>query len=193
MLNQTNNNSTQSSDMSFYVIILAMIVAMAFYISSDIKQRYESLDESSIQQIQMSKSIVVSIENIATPSVIEARTQVLYSVPAISIPEFKPTPIYASYQIAPPPLQEKEPCREQEYEQYIGLYQAYPKGVSTAQYSNPYYNYQSFQNKEKYYQLHQQNYPYLQYQEQPYQEYQLQQQQYRLKYREQRYQSFFPY
>jgi len=228
MVNQTNNatHSAQSSDMSFYIIILAMIVAMAFYISSDIKQRYGSPVESSVQQIETSKSVVVSVEKIeqkvsqqqlnqqllslitesqkisnkpaitevlqtaekvAPLLVTEARTEVLHSVPAISIPVFKPVPVYGSYQAEhQPPSQEKEPCREQQYEQYGHSYQTYPKVAPKAQFSDPYHDYQSFQNKEKYYQLRQQNYQRPQYQEQGYQ---LRQQNYQHpQYQEQAYQ-----
>ncbi|MCK5647546.1 MAG: hypothetical protein KAI22_01590, partial [Gammaproteobacteria bacterium] len=42
---ETNNSasdSAQSSDMSFYVIMLALIVCMGFYISYDMEQRYAS-------------------------------------------------------------------------------------------------------------------------------------------------------
>jgi len=38
--NVNANSASQSSDMSFYVFMLAIIVGMAFYISYDMEQRY---------------------------------------------------------------------------------------------------------------------------------------------------------
>ncbi len=206
MVNPTN----QSSDMSFYVIMLAIIVAMAFYVFSDIKQRNDSKTERSTQTqtLQSIEPVVISIEQVRSPStiepkiettqkvmaiktvkqqlsptimtisepqmaeivptteniviqpVVEARTQVLYATPAISVPNFKPVPVYGGYQYEQQRQPQNKPYREQHFRR---SYQVYPT-VPQAQYYDPYQNYQIIPKQERYYQLRQQNNQYQRYQ-----------------------------
>ncbi|NOQ79231.1 MAG: hypothetical protein GQ546_07500, partial [Gammaproteobacteria bacterium] len=61
------NSASQSSDMSFYVIMLAIIVGMAFYISYDMEQRYgTSADNSSSIAVE---PVVVSVKKVVTVEV----------------------------------------------------------------------------------------------------------------------------
>ena len=70
-------DSAQSSDMSFYVIMLALIVAMGFYISYDSSQRYgtgtsSSADSSltgSAQELAI-EPVIISIEKVKTVEII---------------------------------------------------------------------------------------------------------------------------
>lgn len=79
---ETNNSasdSAQSSDMSFYVIMLALIVCMGFYISYDMEQRYgadisttaDSTDSTVAQDAQepVSQPVVVGVEKLSTVEV----------------------------------------------------------------------------------------------------------------------------
>ena len=53
-----NSSGSASSDMSFYVIMLGIIVGMAFYISSDIEKRYGSAETA---QTVVDAPVVISV------------------------------------------------------------------------------------------------------------------------------------
>ncbi len=73
----SGNSSSQTSDMSFYVFMLAIIVGMAFYISYDMKQRYGTTSSTSItaepsaaQEPSVAQEpVVVSVETVKTVAV----------------------------------------------------------------------------------------------------------------------------
>ncbi len=56
----SGDNAPQSSDMSFYVFMLAIIVAMAFYISYDMEQRYGS--GAAVSGTTAAEPVVISVE-----------------------------------------------------------------------------------------------------------------------------------
>ena len=62
----SGDNAPQSSDMSFYVFMLAIIVAMAFYISYDMEQRYGSgaAVSGTTAAEAISEPIVISVEQV---------------------------------------------------------------------------------------------------------------------------------
>ena len=72
----TESKTGQSSDMSFYVIMLALIVGMGFYISYDMEQRYGSTSSSAAAPMDSEPAqegiqapVVVNIEKVKTVEV----------------------------------------------------------------------------------------------------------------------------
>ena len=73
----TESKTGQSSDKSFYVIMLALIVGMGFYINYDMEQRYGSTSSSAAApmvgsepaQEQISTPVFVDIEKVKTVEV----------------------------------------------------------------------------------------------------------------------------
>ena len=74
MVNETNETSAQSSDRSFYLIILALIVGMGFYISYDMDQRYGSTAGTAagtegsqpVEAAETATPVIVGIEKVET-------------------------------------------------------------------------------------------------------------------------------
>ncbi len=67
----TSSEAAQSSDMSFYVIMLALIVGMGFYISYDSEQRYGETNSIAATQDDSAQDaalqpVIVSIEKVKT-------------------------------------------------------------------------------------------------------------------------------
>jgi len=86
----TNTAEDVSSDMSFYVIMLAIIVAMAFYISYDMEKRYSASSQQAKKTVVLGPDLTPIVVTKSEPKkMVEAKPEVI-SVEKIKTVEIKP-------------------------------------------------------------------------------------------------------